>query len=332
MSIRKEAPLASNKIEVLTETSDAVNTAGDLETTPAGRDVNRRRFLAALGITGAVAGAGMMSGCSASSTTKTSNASSSASQAQVDALTFALNLKYLSATFYSFITTGADISTSKTKVNLQGSGAVTGTPGQLTFTGNNAGQITDMVNEIYYDEWNHTVVLQNALGSSVAVRPAINLGAFGAVTATNALSIARALEDLTVTALAAVGALLQSGNITIAAQILGADSFHAGALRLVSLENASIAAFIRMDSLDVPVSDPGTAALAAAGPSASGGFFATAGAAAASAAYPAGMAFKRTASQALAILYGSAAGSPASSGAKSGGFFPNGMSGNIVSV
>ncbi|HWG17581.1 MAG TPA: ferritin-like domain-containing protein [Acidobacteriaceae bacterium] len=324
--------MASNEIEVLTETSDAAKATGDAEAIPSGREVNRRRFLAALGVTGAVAGAGMISGCTASSTTTASTTSTSATQGQVDALNFALNLKYLSATVYSFITTGADISTSKTKVNLQGSGAITGTPGQLTFTGNNAAQITDMVNEIYYDEWNHVVVLQNALGSSMAARPAINLAAFGAVTATNALSIARALEDLNVTALAAVVALLQSSNITLIEQILGADSFHAGALRLVSLENASIAAFIKMDSLDVPVFDPGTAALAAAGPSASGGFFATAGASAASASYPAGMAFNRTASQSLAILYGSAAGSLASAGAKSGGFFPSGMNGAIISV
>ncbi|HXE08474.1 MAG TPA: ferritin-like domain-containing protein [Acidobacteriaceae bacterium] len=319
--------MASNEIEVLTETSDTANSTAGSEATPAGRDVNRRRFLAALGITGAVAGAGMISGCTTSSTT-TSATSTSPTQAQVDALNFALNLKYLSATFYSFITKGADLPSSQTI----GSGTPTGTPSQLTIAGATPSQTTDLLNEITYDEVNHVTALRNALGSSAVARPALNLGSFGTITASNAISIARALEDLNVTALAAVATLLQSGNISITAQILAADSFHAGALRLVSLENPSIAAFIKMDSIDVPVFDPGTAALAAAGPTASGAFFATAGASTASAADPAGMAFNRTASQTLAILYGSAPGSLASSGAKSGGFFPNGMNGSIVSV
>jgi hypothetical protein len=43
------------------------------------------------------------------------------------------------------------------------------------------------------------------------------------------------------------------------------------------------------------------------------------------------MAFSRTASQILAILYG-AAGTPAGAGTSSGGFFPGGLNGNIKSV
>lgn len=312
--------MASNEIEVL----EAAQTAGtDAENAP-GREVNRRRFLTALGITGAVAGAGMIAGCSTgSTTTSTGTSSTSSTQPQVDALNFALNLKYLSATFYSYITKGTDLPGSQTT----GSGAVTGTPGQLTFT---AAHVTNMLGEITYDEVNHVTALRNALGSAAVARPTLNLAAFGAITAANALSIARAFEDLNVTAFASVATLLSSSSVTLTTQVLGADSYHAGALRLVSLQNA--VPFLKMDSLDVPVYDPNSATTAAAGPSANGGFFATAGAGTSSASYPAGMAFYRTASQALAILYGSAAGTVASSGAKSGGFFPNGVTGNIVSV
>jgi hypothetical protein len=271
----------------------------------------------------------MMSGCS----TSNSVAVTTASTAQIDMLNFALNVKYLQATFYSFIAKGTDLTGSA----VTNSGPITGGTAALTFTGVNAQQITDMVNEIYYDEKNHVSTLMSLLGISAVFRPAINLGGFGTINATNALSIARLLEDVGVTAYAGIIGSLSSSDITLLGQIMGADSLHAGILRLTALQNPSIAAYIKADTLDVAPFDPGAASNA--GPTASGGFFATAGATTASTANPAGFAFTRTISQALAILFGTetATGSTtsvtvAAIGTTSGGFFPNGVNGNLNKV
>jgi hypothetical protein len=320
--------MASNEIEIL----DPEASVGKLKKIAAGRALNRRHFIAALGMTGAAAGAGMMSGCS----TSNSVAVTAASTAQIDMLNFALNVKFLQATFYSFITQGTD---------LPGYSGTTGAPSAaLTFTGASAQRITDMLNEIYYDEKNHVSTLISLLSSSVVFRPAINLAAFGAITATNALSIARLLEDVAVTTYANLITGLSSSDITVLSQILGADSSHAGILRLTALQNPTIAAYIQADSLDVAPYDPGTTsnntapgpAGAAAGPTASGGFFAVASAST-STTTPPGFAFLRTTSQALSILFGTVASGGtsvtlASSGTTSGGFFPSGVNGNINKV
>jgi hypothetical protein len=317
--------MASKEIEILGPAASV----GKLKKIAAGHALNRRHFMAALGMTGVAAGAGMMSGCS----TSNSVAVTTASTAQIDMLNFALNVKYLQATFYSFIAKGTDLTGSA----VTNSGPITGGTAALTFTGVNAQQITDMVNEIYYDEKNHVSTLMSLLGISAVFRPAINLGGFGTITATNALSIARLLEDVGVTAYAGIIGSLSSSDITLLGQIMGADSLHAGILRLTALQNPSIAAYIKADTLDVAPFDPGAASNA--GPTASGGFFATAGATTASTANPAGFAFTRTISQALAILFGTetATGSTtsvtvAAIGTTSGGFFPNGVNGNLNKV
>lgn len=311
--------MASNEIEIL----DPTATVGKLKKIAAGRALNRRHFIAALGMTGAATGAGLMSGCTVGSSTVVSTTTAGAGE--TDILNFALNLEYLEATFYAYITQGTDLPAA----SIVNSGAITGAPGKLTFTGTNAQQITDLLNEIYFDEKNHVTTLLSLLGTAAVTRPAINLAAYATITATNALSIARLFEDVGVTAYAGATAALLSSNLVFSAQILGVESFHAGALRLVSIQNPTIAAYAKADSLDVAPLDPGTAALAANGPSASGGFFATYGKA--TAGTTAGMAISRTTSQVLAIVYGSG-GVAASAGASSGGFFPNGVNGAIKTV
>jgi hypothetical protein len=332
--------MASNEIEIL----DPEASVGKLKKIAAGRALNRRHFIAALGMTGAAAGAGMMSGCS----TSNSVAVTTATLAQTDLLNFALNVKYLQATFYSYITQGHGL----TGAAATNAGAVTGAPGVLTFTGANAQQITDMLNEIYYDEKNHVSTLISLLASAAVFVPAVNLSAFGTITATNALSIARLLEDVGVSVYADIIAGtglttgLSSSDITVLSQIVGADSAHAGMLRLTALQNPTIAAYLQADTLDVAPFDPGPATSgtqptgAAAGPTASGFFFAVAGQTTANATTPPGFAFIRTPSGtpgALSILYGTVASGAttvtlASSGTTSGGFFPNGVNGNIKSV
>ena len=261
--------MASKEIEVL----DPAATVDKLNKIAAGRALNRRRFITALGLTGAAAGAGLMSGCTTTSSVAVTTAVGSG---QIDVLNFLLNLEYLQATFYSYVTTGADISAS-TGVTAN-SGAITGTlSAPLVFTGTYASQITDLLNEVYFDELNHVIGLRNILGTAAISRPAINLAAFGAITATNALSIARILEDIGVTAYTSGITGLTSSNATYAAQILGAESFHSGALRLISIQSVAnpptVTYLAAADGLDVAPADLGTATLAAAGPTASGGFY-----------------------------------------------------------
>jgi Ferritin-like domain len=309
--------MASKEIEIL----DSEASVGKLNKIAAGRAVNRRHFMAALGMTGAAAGAGLLSGCSTTSTTVSTTLNTSG---QTDVLNFVLNFKLVEATFYAFITTGSDL----TGAALLNSGAVSGAPVKLTFP---TQQITDMLNEIYFDEKNHVNALISLLSSSVVFRPAINLAAFGAITATNALAIARLLEDVGIGALAGATAGLTGSSLTLVSEMLGAESFHAGAMRLVNIQNPTIAAYIKSDAFDVPPIDLGSAAAAAAGPTAAGGMFPTAGSATASATNPAGFVFTRTSSQVLAVAYG-APGAPAAAGTVSGGFFPSGVNGTIKTV
>jgi hypothetical protein len=302
-----------------TEFLEPVPTVEKVRKIASDRTVNRRNFMAALGMTSAAAGASLLTGCSSET-----SAVAPVSLGATDVLNFALNLEYLEATFYSYVVKGTDLPSTV----LNGSGAVTGAPSAaLTFTGTNANQITDMLNEIYYDELSHVRDILTLVGSSAIARPAINLGALGTITASNAISIARLFEDVGATAYTGAAALLSGTPLGIAAQILAVEGFHAGALRLVSIQNPTLGAYIAADSHDVKPADPGTAALSAAGPSANGGFFATAGAASATTAVPAGFAFTRTTSQVLAIVYANPA-----AGTSSGGFFPNGVNGTIHTV
>lgn len=297
---------------------DSVATVEKVEEIASQRILNRRNFMAALGMTSAAAGAALMTGCSSEASTVPT-----AGIGATDVLNFALNLEYLEATFYSYIVKGTDLPSTLTN----SSGTVTGAPAQITFTGTNAAQITDLLNEIYYDEISHVRDLLTLVGSSAIARPAINLAALGTITASNALSIARLFEDVGATAYAGAAASLSGTTLGIAAQILAVEGFHAGALRLVSIQNPSLSAYVPADSMDVKPNDPGTATLAAAGPTANGAFFATAGTSNASSATPAGFAFTRTTSQVLAIVYGSSA-----AGTSAGGFFPNGANGAINKV
>jgi hypothetical protein len=317
--------MTSNKSEIL----DPAASVEKLERIAEVRALNRRRLITILGMTGAVAGAGLMSSCSVSPNSASSTTAPTSSQ--ISALTFVLNFKYLEATFYSYITQGADLSSSST----YGGGAITGAPAKLTFSGTYAAQITDMLNEIYYDETNHVNALRGLLGSAVVARPAINLAAYGTITSSNALSIARMLEDVGATALTGASASLSGSSLTFVSQMLIAESSHAGALRLVSIQNPAIAAYSKADSLDVAPVDPGTPVLTPltwAGPTASGGYFATSGGVYSALNTTVGLGIPRTSSQVLAILFATSVGTPANAGTTSGGFFPGGVNGPTNTV
>ena len=286
------------------------------------RELNRRNFMAGLGLAGAAAGASLLSGCTDSGL----GTALAAGPSQTDVLNFALNLEYLEATFYSYVTTGNDLSSSYTA----GSGAVTNAPAKLALTGTGSGLANDALAEIAFDEISHVAALRSVLGSAAIARPALNLGALFPITSANFVALARSFEDVGVSAYSGAATLLSGQNLTYAAQILAVEGFHASVLRYIYLQFGLTGA-TKLDSRDVVPFDPGSATLAGQGPTASGGIYATAGATNPPSDVPPGFAYTRTTSQVLAIVYGSTSG-PASSGTSKGGFFPNGVNGNITSV
>ena len=289
--------------------------AKELVTLQRTRALNRRGFLSGIGMAGlATTGAALLSGCSGMNSTVMA-----ASPSQQDILNFALNLEFLEATFYSYITTGQDIASSL----IGGGPAPMNVPAQITFPNQ---IITDVMNEIAYDEISHVADLRSILGSSAVARPQLSLNALGAVSVGNVFNISRTFEDVGVTAYAGATASLTGTNLAAAVQIVAVEAFHASVLRFlyISLGDTGTKA---ADTIDVVPADPGAMALATNGPTqASGGFFATVGN---SNANPGqgllpGFAYTRTPAQVLQIAYGTG-----TTGSTQGGFFPNGLNGNI---
>jgi hypothetical protein len=178
---------------------------------------------------------------------------------QVDVLNFLLQVKYITATLYSYLTTGSDLpAASGTTV---GSAQVFNPPKQITFTsianGPSAQQLTDMFNEMFYDELSHVIDLRNLIQSAspgqpvgaTAVASRANLNLLGnslpattpptaaiTMTQSQAIAMSRMLEDLSVSAAAGAAVYLTGTNLAYVSQMMAADGFHAGALRLVSIQ------------------------------------------------------------------------------------------------
>jgi hypothetical protein len=254
----------------------------------------RRNFIKNVGLAGAgIAAGAVIQGCSDNSTSTNPKAQSIP---ETDVLNFALNLEYLEAEFYSVAVTGNTLSSSVT------GGTSTATGGaKVTFSDT---RIADIANEIYNDEVLHVKYLRTALGGVAVAEPAINLTALGIGFGSQAdfLTLARAFEDTGVSAYAGAATLLTGNNLQAAAQILATEAYHAGNIRLnVVQQGITVTA---TDSLDVVPDEMH--------------FFTV---------DTNGLAIKRTPSQVLAIVYANA-----TVGTASGGFYPNGMNGNIKTV
>ena len=230
---------SSNDIEVL----DPTATVEKLKNIVSKVALNRRHFMAALGMAGVAAGTGLATRRDAHAQQPTPNGFN-----QVDVLNFLLNIKYLKATFYSYVTQGVDLPAS-TNVTFATSQVYNGPAQITTFTS----QISDMFNEMYYDELNQLIDLRNILGNAAVNRPLLNLAGTSATNPTTyatpaaatftgpqALAQARMLEDVSVTAFAGALTYLTGTNLAIAAQILAVDGCHAAALRLASIQNPSV--------------------------------------------------------------------------------------------
>ncbi len=235
-------------------------------------------------------------------------AQSTATPSIVDVLNFALNLEYLEANFYLYVSTGSGLTSAQNESGV----AVEGAPPQLPL---DAGTLA-VVKGLAQDEVNHIADLQSAittLGGTPIPQPLINLAANGAITTqAQFLAAARQFTALGGSAYAGSAQFLIS-NTTIlqtASQILAAEGQHAGAVDYLCItQNVASPA---IDAQDVPPSatnyfivDPNTA-----------------------------LAPARNTSQVLGVAYG--VSTPATvtppTGVMLGGFFPNGVNGNIKST
>lgn len=239
--------MASNEMEVL----ESVRATENVESSESGFALTRRQLMSALTVAGAAAGISLVSGRSAAAQQPVPKGYS-----EIDVMNLLLNVKYLIATLYSYVTQGTDLPGTATTGTLVGSGT-TGTiaggggiynapSAKIAFTGTNAAQITDLFLELYYDELNHVIDLRNLLGNAVVGRQTINLLGNGATSTTKTsytpsevIALARMLEDVSVTAFAGATIYLSGSNLDYASRVLAADGFHAGALRLVSIQTGA---------------------------------------------------------------------------------------------
>lgn len=230
--------MASKEVEVL----DPEVAIENVKRIASGAALNRRHFMAALGVAGAVAGTELVSGPTAKAQQPTPSGYS-----QIDVLNFLLNVKYLKATFLSYVTQGVDLPAASGVTT--GTGAVYNQPTKITF-GNQ--QITDLFNEMYYDDLNQLIALRNLLGTAAAGRQTVNLLGTSAVNTTfaappttttisqsQAIALCRVFADLSVQAFAGASSYLTGTNLSVASQVLATDGFHAGALRLLTIQTGA---------------------------------------------------------------------------------------------
>ena len=243
-----------------------------------------------------------------------------------DILNFALNLEYLEAEFYLRAAFGtglaaADIGTQPGPVT-GGSKVAFVTPAFAAYAA-----------EIAMDEQKHVQFLRAAIkafGGTPVDRPAIDLtNSFNAAAAAAGLGStfnpfdnendflvgAFTFEDVGVTAYHGAAALISNATVlSAAAGILGTEAYHAGEIRTIiaSLGGSTLAAANAISALRSEAGGGDEVAV-------SGSTIAPTDSNA--------LAFARTPSQVLHIVYNTVGGAPTS-----GGFFPNGMNGRITAA
>jgi hypothetical protein len=275
-----------------------------------------------------------------------------------DYLNFALNLEYLEAEFYLRAATGsgltgADTGSANTEVIV---------PATTLVPGLNAAQQA-YIYEIAQNELDHVRFLRSALGSAAVPRPQIDLmnsfnaaaSAAGIGPAFNPFASYEAFlvgafvfEDVGVTAYHGAAGLLSTTAtgktyLAAAASILAVEAYHAAEIRTLLIAD-SVATATKTSTMVTPNNTYVTYAqqISALRATLGGGnettltalppyavpFVPTAYTPASSivAADPTNsIAYARTTDQVLHIVYAAAPGA----GVKGGGFFPNGMNGNI---
>ncbi|KAL6769917.1 hypothetical protein ACKKBG_A32870 [Auxenochlorella protothecoides x Auxenochlorella symbiontica] len=249
-----------------------------------------------------------------------------------DILNFALNLEYLEASFYSYAARGVGLDS-----DLTGGGpeVIGGEKANLT----EKGQF--FAEALAVDEINHVRLLRSVLGDAAVPIPAIDLGPAFAAAANAALNLtldppftpyandlffyhgAFIFEDVGVTAyLGALPSISDTTYVPTAAGIAAVEAYHAGAVRAFLLGDIDT-----VTPYGVPVSTI-VDAIAALRETVQGepvDAFDLGGSESAPLFVPASantsVAFSRDPSQILAVVY--------LGGTDKGGFFPEGLNGNI---
>lgn len=282
---------------------------------------------------------------------------------EADVLNFALNLEYLEAQYYSYAAFGVGLDASLLGgVGTPGTVALpagpAGRPRAVNFTDP---IIAQYAREIAQDEIAHVRFLRTALGSAAAAQPAINIsgdatGSFTAAARASGVVGATGLfdpyadensfllgafifEDVGVTAyMGAVPLLTTPATLEAAAGIHAVEAYHAGLVRTVLYRRGASMADLRTNAGRISDARDTLDGTANSGLLNQGGdrdqgltgnttTTATNNSSAASNIVPSdvnGIAFARSTSQVLNIVYLNAA-----AGTASGGFFPAGVNGSI---
>lgn len=262
---------------------------------------NRRQFVKRAG----VAGLGAAAGAALLGRAATAHAASGIND--FDILNFALNLEYLEAEFYTVATTGKTLA--QLGFSLSGSGTQGTVTGGMQVGFGSFAYVGQIAKEIALDEQTHVNYLRAAIkefGGTPIAEPSINLDALGIgfSTVEQFLALARAFEDVGVTAYGGAAPLVENKTVLgAAARILAVEAEHSGNIRLLVAQNGvPTTALDGVDILPPPsgkqyFSDVQNPALA--------------------------QTQVRTPGQVLWIVYGFKAN------VTSGGFFPNGFNGVI---
>jgi hypothetical protein len=260
-----------------------------------------------------------------------------------DILNFALNLEYLEAQYYTYASTGSSLTAA-------GGSTGSGTAGTVTIKPNPKVPFVDptiasYAMEVASEERKHVAFLQSALGSSAVSMPDIDL-----LNSFNGLAVAAGVgpsfdpfasdlnfllgsfifEDVGVTAYHGAAALLSNKTyLDAAAGIMAVEAYHAGLIRTVlyGMDAANPAAGINAIASKIAAA---RASLDGTGNDDIGLGTETVSLNSSSSTYTAAtvvnadsnsLAFARTTTQVLAIVYAGGTGR--------GGFFPSGLNGNI---
>jgi hypothetical protein len=257
----------------------------------------RRTFLAGAAVTGVGFTSAVILGNKFGSGEQKVEAASAA-YTDADILNFALNLEYLEAEFYAMATYGSTLLQLGVITAAEQSGPTTGGNMVKNF---GASPYATLATALRNDEINHVKYLRAALGSAAVKKPAINLNAlgYGYSSVNSFLELGTQFEDVGISAyLGAAPLISSSAYLAAAGAILATEGQHAGALRMACIMNG--VKVPPVDSLDVP-------------PTANTVFDVDKN----------GLSIPRTTSQVLNIVY--------AGGHSSGGFYPDGMNGAIVS-
>ena len=255
----------------------------------------------------------------------------SAAVTDTDILNFALNLEYLEAQFYTLATTGQTID----KIGIGITGPSNAAGGTVTVKANPMVTFTTPVlqqfaSELALEEQNHVKFLRSALGASAVAMPNLDLmNSFNALASAaglgssfdpfaseaNFLLGAFIFEDVGVTAyLGAAGLISDKTYLDKAAGILAVEAYHAGSIRTRVFQAGSAAqsAASKIAAARAMLDGSGSDDI---------GVGVQQGAATIVDADANALAFSRTTTQVLKVVYGG--------GSASGAFYPNGMNGTI---